>query len=595
MNLINSETTPVSKRSFLPSFSLSLTQVNLYIQHQLQIAISSMLLTCLLSCLIWKYFSHTLVVVWFLVGCVISLFRATVFSFVDTLIVDRHRDSAKIYLAFVVVCMSGIYWGVVNLLFLDDSHFELFAFVMLAISGTCVFAMASHAACPIFFILFLCLALTPMIMKMLLLEYYFLALLCASYFVALVGVSRNLSRAVLNSLSVDKTNTVLLKEAVEARAEAERANSAKSRFLTTASHDLRQPLHSIILLIRTLQNTTKDIVVSGLLEKLQSSSNTMLNLFDSILDLSQLDADVIHESIQRVDIAEMAESIASSFRPQASDKNIAVRIQYSPSKEEFGKIFIMADPLLLERCINNLVHNAVKFTDVGEVRIVLNKTPAHKVSLAIEDTGVGIGEKDLNSIFKEFSQVEENERHHRQGLGLGLSIVQRLADKMQVPVAVASKLGVGTQFSLLLNMAEDQSETKETAELGLEQTDISGLNVLVVDDDVAIQESMAALLSSWGCKPFCASNPAESIAQATAAVHIDAMLVDFSLRNHITGVELISQLYSADIVGRPPALVITGDTSVHTLNQLNAVDFPYTHKPVKPMKVQKFLRGCVRA
>lgn len=228
--------------------------------------------------------------------------------------------------------------------------------------------------------------------------------------------------------------------------EAERANKAKSRFLAAASHDLRQPLHALSLFAADMQrqirnNRTQDL--PHLAEQIATSTVVLSELLDSLLDVSRLDVSGIQPDIRAFELAPMFERIAQSFRRAATDRNI--RLRFRPTH-----YWVLSDQVMVERIVSNLVSNALRYTPRGGRVLVAARYRDEEILIEVRDSGVGIAPEHQAAIFTEFYQVGNAAREHHKGLGLGLSIVDRLSRALEAPITLRSRLGEGTTFSLHL-------------------------------------------------------------------------------------------------------------------------------------------------
>jgi signal transduction histidine kinase len=247
---------------------------------------------------------------------------------------------------------------------------------------------------------------------------------------------------------------------------AERANKAKSRFLAAASHDLRQPLHALSLFATDLQRQVRDGKVQELprlAEQIAASTTVLGELLDSLLDISRLDVAGIKPDIRPCALQPMLDRLAASFRRAAADRKI--RLRFRPTKR-----WVETDPVMLERIIANLVSNALRYTASGGKVLVAVRGRGKDVSIEVRDNGIGIATEHQAAIFAEFYQVGNTAREQTKGLGLGLSIVDRLARALNIELALRSQLGVGTSFSLRVAacqpVAQNAAASQETPPAG---------------------------------------------------------------------------------------------------------------------------------
>ena len=269
---------------------------------------------------------------------------------------------------------------------------------------------------------------------------------------------------------------------------AERANAAKSRFLAAASHDLRQPLHALSLFSTDLQHQVRSGEPSELprlAEQISLSTAMLGELLDSLLDISRLDVAGIKPDRRPFPLQPVFEKLASSFRRAASDRKITLRFRST-------RLWANTDPTLLDRMIANLVSNALRYTPSGGRVLVAARWRGHQLLIEVRDSGIGIAKEHQAAIFAEFYQVGNTAREHNKGLGLGLSIVDRLARALDIQVALRSRLGEGTTFSL--RIAASPPETGPQPQVSLAQT---GDKVHCIGNSDEMQACIV-LLKSWG-------------------------------------------------------------------------------------------------
>lgn len=364
---------------------------------------------------------------------------------------------------------------------------------------------------------------------------------------------------------------------------AEAATLAKSKFLATASHDLRQPLHAMSLLVSAMKEKipSDDREVRQLVEHIEASAHSMDNLLSTLLDLSRLDAGVVVARPVCLPVESILTRLRQQFEPLAAEKGIHLHIRSS-------RLGVFTDPLLLERILGNLLSNAIRYTDRGKVLLGLRRVQQEWVRIEVWDTGRGIPEAYRQRIFEEYFQLENPERDRGKGLGLGLSIVRRLAQMLGSPVQVQSG-AKGTCFSIRAarcQVSRTQQAVPAAADLSLLRQ--SGL-VAFIEDDEAILEAMAALFEQWGLELAAGGDVAEVKADLLElGRRPDVILSDYRLRGGRNGIEAIEALraaYGPDI----PAALITGDTAPTTIQAINASGLPLLHKPVKPAKLRAFL------
>jgi len=365
---------------------------------------------------------------------------------------------------------------------------------------------------------------------------------------------------------------------VLAKAEAERANIAKSKFLAAASHDLRQPLQSLTALLRVIEaQIANRQAPNRALKKAQDAVNSLNGLLRGILDIARLDAGVVEPVKSSVDLREMLTRLADEYGARAAETGLALR--FAPRA-----LRIHTDPTLLERIVRNLIENALRYTRSGGVLIGLRRRGAH-VRLDVIDTGVGIPADKQGEIFQEFHQLNNPGRDASLGLGLGLAIVARLARLLDVEVAVSSRLGRGTRFSLLLPLERTPPAPVEArrAVVG------SGGRILVIDDDEAVRDAHETLLECMGYEVRSADTGERALTLAEREQwRFDAILADYRLGAGLTGTETATEI-SRRAGFAIPTVILTGDTAVEPILEVAATDFVMLHKPADPDELLEIL------
>jgi signal transduction histidine kinase/ActR/RegA family two-component response regulator len=358
------------------------------------------------------------------------------------------------------------------------------------------------------------------------------------------------------------------------------ANQAKSRFLASASHDLRQPMHALGLFIAQLRARIHDLETLAIVGKVESAVTALQELLDALLDISRLDAGVVSPTPIDFRLQALFTRLEASFAPQAERKG--VRLRAAPTR-----LAVLSDPVLLERILLNFLTNAVRYTERGAILLGCRRHGKH-VRIEVWDTGVGIAPEHIEAIFQEFYQVGNPERDRAKGLGLGLAIAARLARLLGSRIEMRSHPGKGSVFAIELPVGVARAEI-ETANAPAPIESLPGARVLVVDDDVLVREAMASLLAQWGCRVTMAATGAEAAAALDGEGGVpDAVLCDYRLPGGETGVDVIARLRAA--AGRPvPAALITGDTAPERLREAKLAGHALLHKPVRPAKLRALL------
>jgi signal transduction histidine kinase/ActR/RegA family two-component response regulator len=402
------------------------------------------------------------------------------------------------------------------------------------------------------------------------------AVLCVLWMAVVAILANSFSKLLNESLALQFANLDLANDLLRQKEIAEAANVAKSNFLASASHDLRQPVHALSMFVGALRDRSLDEPSGRLVRQIQNSVGALDSLFGAILDISRLDAGVIEHRPRAFAIQPLLERICRDEMPEVDRKGIALRLVPC-------SLTVQTDPVLLERVVRNLVSNAVRYTDKG--RVVVGCRRGVRLSIEVWDSGRGIPADQQDLIFQEFYQIGNPERDRARGLGLGLAIVRRLTRILHIPMRMHSRVDRGSVFKLSVEVAasappaiEPPAETSQAAQ--------PPLFILVVDDEVAIQEAMHTLLTGWGHKVITAGSCAEMLGHAAGFTSTPNLIIsDYRLRGDEEGIATIERLrseFNSDI----PAILITGDTAPDRIRQATASDCFLLHKPVSNSRLR---------
>jgi len=368
--------------------------------------------------------------------------------------------------------------------------------------------------------------------------------------------------------------------AVEA---AKEANRSKDKYLAAASHDLMQPLNAARLLISTLQDSPLPQRESRLVMQVHRAMESAEDLLADLLDISKLDQQAMTPDLVDVDARGLVMGLAGEFQPIAEDAGLLFRQRLMPAT-------VRTDPRMLTRILRNLLSNAFRYTREGRILLAMRHRGA-SLRIEIWDTGVGIAEDKLREIFTEFHQLEGSQMGGRQGVGLGLAIVDRMARMLGCEVDVDSRPGRGSRFALIMPLAQSlEPATRLSHGLAALPADtVEGCHVLVIDNEPAVLESMGALLSRWGCEVELAGSGELALERClTGAWQPQVILADYHLDNNRTGVDAIFQIRRA--LGRDiPAAIITADRTDESRQALQSEYMPVLGKPVKPNRLRALL------
>lgn len=371
-----------------------------------------------------------------------------------------------------------------------------------------------------------------------------------------------------------EAETVLHDRTEQALKVAEQACADKTRFLAAASHDLRQPVHAISLFVAALKLENFDTRAKYLVDRLDRSLAGLDELFNRLLDISRIDAGVITPSARVFEAHPIGQTLETRFAPMAGNKALRFHVHCPKG------LFLHTDAELLIELIMNLLSNAFRYTERGGVLLAF-RPRQDRVLVQVWDTGCGIPDDNLDRIFDEFVQLNNPSRDRRKGLGLGLAIVKRLSGILDCPLRVRSTPGKGSVFeievarSTKLSAADYAATQAEQAE-----QDLSGMLVLVVDDEIDILAAMEAILSSWGCFAILARSIDEALKYVDSSLRYpDVLITDHRLGDHKTSFDVVRAL-SAVVPYEIPVVVISGEANSTLEREVQDMGWLFMNKPV---------------
>jgi Na+/proline symporter/signal transduction histidine kinase len=390
------------------------------------------------------------------------------------------------------------------------------------------------------------------------------------------------ANATLEKRVNDRTEelTRLNSELALAKSAAEDANISKTRFLAAASHDILQPLNAARLYVTSLVERQKPGEDSRLVENIDGSLEAIEEILGALLDISRLDAGAMAPAITSFNTADLMRSLEIEFAPAARAKGLA--LSFVPCS-----LPVESDRLLLRRLLQNFISNAIKYTPQGRVLVGCRRR-GQSLQIAVHDTGVGIPPLKRGEIFKEFHRLEQGARIAR-GLGLGLSIVERIARVLDHNVVLNSQPGGGSVFSVTVPIAKGINHTAAvTSATPLDRTPISGALIVCIENDLTILDGMRTLLTAWNADVIAVPDLDSAIeAIAARGTRVTGLLVDYHL-DRGTGIAAIREIRGR--FGKTlPAILITADRSPHVRAAARQENIAVLNKPVKPASLRALL------
>ncbi|MGH1540767.1 MAG: ATP-binding protein [Arenicella sp.] len=485
--------------------------------------------------------------------------------------------------------LAGICWGMLPFIFDLNSPVEL-TFLTLLSCGLIAGAIASLSLhMPAYY----CFSF-PIVIPLSL--YYFslndlssisIAIMLIVFISVTLYAAHNSNSSFKSSLNIRYQNLKLIEQLrkqalalTEERNNAERANAEKSRFLAAASHDLRQPLHSLGLFLGAMESHLENPSAIDLLGKSNKSLQSLEDLFSSLLDISKLDAGAIDILPIHFKISSVVQNIKDQLEGIASKQQVGIRTIPSDST-------VFCDPILIARCLRNLVINAIQHAECNEI-IVCCKQLEHDVEIMVMDDGKGIPDTEIDNIFNEFHQLNNPERDRRKGLGLGLTIVKRLCELQNHDLKLSSKVNKGTELTLTVPGGKPELIT-DIQQQHSNNTDIKqSKSILVIDDEEPVLDGIKIVLTQWNQSVHCAATIETAVNILNEGFEPQIIISDYRLQDNKTGtdaIQTLTPLLSADT----QVIFITGDTSPERIIEARQSGYPLIHKPLQPVMLKMIL------
>ena len=394
--------------------------------------------------------------------------------------------------------------------------------------------------------------------------------------VMLVGVAFKSRAQGYAAIRLRFENLDLVEKLAEEKNRAEDANRAKTKFLAAANHDLRQPVHALSLLSFALKDELSSDHGKAVYSQLDQTVSNLNNLLESLLDLSQLESGAVKIQNSYIDLIEISEQLKSEFLSLCQKKGLSFNVR-AVNKT------VKTDHTLLMRLLRNILSNAVRYTEHG--RILLSfRVQCDQVAIQVWDTGVGINPVDQDNVFREFYQACDKSRKSEEGLGLGLSICQKISSLLDLKIDLSSTPGKGTVFTVWVPLASRPVSVvnlNPPAATLADDVDLIGKQILVVDDDLIGLSALSGVLTIFGAETTLSQSSQRAMELASEMAKIDLIISDFRLSEDANGVELIRELRSFKSDQSIPALIVTGDTEASVLEQIENSGIAHIHKPVR--------------
>lgn len=498
---------------------------------------------------------------------------------------SRNREPASVlrwaWLAASFSCVSGLLWGMLGWVGFVPEQPVPFLFTAVALTGLVCGTVPSLSAFPPALVGSIIATVLPVMARSFInggdTSGAYLSLLTG-----LVAINfyycRTTYRMLRETIRLRLENVELVGHLEEERDRAQAADRAKTRFLAAASHDLRQPIHALSLLIATLAALgLRGAVPSGdardLAGKAKSIVGNLSALLNGLLDISRLDAGVVTVARETVNLSQLFQQLRNEFASVATDRGLDWRVVES-------RLQVDSDPMMLKRVLGNLLSNAFRYTASGGVLLGCRRRGA-SVEIQIWDTGAGIPADRQAMVFEEFVQLQNPARDRTQGLGLGLAIVRRTAVLLQHPLKLVSVTGRGSMFSATVPIASTMTvpvPDNRAIRAGI------AVSIMVVEDEGDVLDIMVQLLTLQGHRVYAGRSAAEvrqlhAAALVAGDAPVDLIIADYRLGEGATGLDAIEAL-CAHIGRAVPAIIVTGDTSPTRIKEASASGHRLLHKPI---------------
>ncbi len=492
-------------------------------------------------------------------------------------------------LNIMLAAWSGTAWGAVGYFFplYGDATVLLFITVVLfGVTAGSVPGLSSFVPCYFAFSI-------PVMSGLALRQFSFenemnisAGIFCLIYLFINLAFSIVIQKSLLQSIRLRFENSDLVRNLRMEKDKAISASSAKSTFLAAASHDLRQPLHAMGFFIESLKKHLGTETQSLLLQKIEKTSDNLRGQLNALLDISKIDAGIIKPYVVPLSLEDIFKKLKIEFSPLAQERDISFRVLPV-------SWIIESDAHMIDRILNNLISNAIRYTDRGGKILLGCRKRGDVLNIEILDSGIGIPAHLTDHIFAEYYQINNPERDQSKGLGLGLSIVKGMCDLLHHKIEVTSTVGAGTRFRITVPLSNRLPLSASDFNHQFNINSRTG-NIILIDDESDTLDAMSHLIEKWGHTVL--SFEAEKDALGYLQQHNftpDIIITDFRLREKRTGTQAINSInnhYKKNI----PAIIITGDTAKDRMLQAQESGHILLHKPILPAKLRTVINNTLQ-
>jgi len=561
-------------------------QLCLISQQIKSILVIVLVISSLTTFTLWSIVPHKTLLTWLVLVNFPSVLRLILFY------VQRKHDINLTLLSIInifLAAFSGTAWGAVGFFFpmYGDATTLLFITVVLfGVTSGSVPGLSSFVPCYFAFAI-------P-VMSGLAFRYFSVndemnisaGIFCIIFLFINLAFSLVIQKSLLLSIRLRFENSDLVKNLRLEKDKAIAASHAKSTFLAAASHDLRQPLHAMGFFIESLKKNQPNEKQSQLLQKIERTSDNLRGQLNALLDISKIDAGIITPFVSPLALGEIFNKLKNEFAPLAQEKNITINILPV-------SWIIESDPHMIDRILNNLMSNAIRYTDNGGKILLGCRKRNGALKIEIYDTGIGIPNNLMDEVFTEYYQINNPERNQNKGLGLGLSIVKGMCDLLHHKINVTSTVGKGTCFQITVPLSNRFPILAEKQNHKFDLDSQTG-NIILIDDETDTLDAMSHLIGKWGhtVLPFEAEQDVLKFLNENEFMP-DIIITDFRLREMRTGAQAIDAInnhYNKSI----PAIIITGDTAKDRMLQARESGHILLHKPIMPASLRTIINNTLQ-
>ncbi len=483
--------------------------------------------------------------------------------------------------------LAGLVWGAITFILFDSGGLVQQVTILTIVFGICILSLVLAVYCLPAFYGFIIPSLLGESLYFFTIgrEYWVIGVLSLILLAALIKIGQSANRQNQSKLQLETENLELIEKLTVQKERAELANYSKSKFLASAGHDLRQPVHSLTMFAEALRSEISTRTGRELVDHVDSSVAVLDNLLTALLEISRLEAGVVSARKVPINIEPLLKQVIDELRPVANEKQIQFRTRLRDAH-------VYTDPILLANIVRSLIRNAIEFTDSGGILVSIRRY-GDRMLLQIWDTGSGISEDHKEQIFVEFFQIDNHERDRKKGLGLGLSISKKLCELLGFELNMRSELGKGSVFELELTRIPVEKVIPVSKDIPAPQMSLSGKRLLIIDNEESILQGTLSVLHRWHCVVDTASNTERALELLKQGCRYDAYLCDHQLGGTMNGIELLNAMAVID-GGNTPGILVTGNTDPEFIRSVMRTGYVLLHKPVKPAQLRALLAQKVQ-